>query len=683
MAETHRSSIVMMMPGQIPSPRAFILAGAALLLAGAAPPAERRYTVIMSGAAKGSLRVTDTAAGERKSIYAFRDRGRGPDLETTVRVDARGIPVRLAISGTDYRRFATAENFAISGNRATWTSAVDEGSAAPGGFYVANEGDAESIAALARALLAAPGRTLKLLPAGEASIRTLTTRSIAGGGIATLYAIDGLGMTATGVWLDGDRQLFASGSNWIGVIREGHEDEQAALLTAQADAFESAARATAKRLAKRPAAGVLIRGARLFDAESRTLKPGTSVLVRGETIAAVGPDGSIAAPAGAQVIDARGRVLIPGMWDMHVHVLGYDEGVVALASGVTTARDLGNDPVPLKRLTDQFDSGTLLGPRVLKAGLIDGRGPFAGPTKALVTTPAEAEAAVDSFAALGYPMVKLYSSMPVDAARAAIARAHAKGMRVGGHLPSGLTAGDAVALGYDEIQHGNMWLLSFLGPEVLSRSQTPSRFIDAYTRGHEIDPDGPAAREFVARLKAAGTVVDPTLVTFENMFTGWKGEMAAATAPWASRMPATSLRGSRAGGRAKTVEERTQYRASFTRMQQLLKRLHDAGVPVVNGTDGGATLYSRELELHVAAGLSPADVLYNATLGAARVVKLDATSGSIARGKRADMVLLDADPLVRIGAVRCAALVIKQGILFDGDALAAAAGLAPRRGRCE
>ncbi|WP_447726165.1 amidohydrolase family protein [Sphingomonas koreensis] len=663
-------------------PKGLALAAAALVLLGAAPPAEQRYTVLMSGTAKGSLRVNETAKGERRSVLSFRDRGRGPDLETVVRVDARGLPVHVAISGTDYRRIATAENFTIAGSRATWTSAVDEGSAAAGGYYVANEGDAEATAALARALLAVPGRKLKLLPAGEASIRTLATRPIAGGGMATLYAIDGLGMTPSGVWLDDNRQLFASGSNWIGVIREGHEAEQTALLAAQADAFEGAARDTAKRLARRPAAGVLIRGARLFDAETRTLRPGTSVLVRGDTIAAVGPDGSIAVPRGVEVIDARGRVVMPGMWDMHVHVLGYEEGVMALAAGITTARDLGNDPVPLKRLTDQFDSGVLLGPRVLKAGLIDGRGPFAGPTKSLVTTPAEAEAAVDSFAALGYSMVKLYSSISTDAARAAIARAHARGMRVGGHLPSGLTAGDAVALGYDEIQHGNMWLLSFLGPEVLARSQTPSRFIDAYTRGHEIDPDGPAARAFVAQLKASGTVVDPTLVTFENMFTGWKGEMARATSPWAPRMPATSLRGARSGGRAKTPEERETYRASFARMQQLLKRLHDAGVPVVNGTDGGATLYARELELHVAAGLSPADVLYNATLGAARVMKLDATTGSVARGKRADLVLLDGDPLARIGAVRCAALVIKQGTLFDGDALAVAAGLAPRRGRC-
>lgn len=682
MAEMPPSSIVIRMPGPTLRPRGLFAAAAAFILLGAAPPAERRYTVMMSGTAKGNLTLNEAPDGTHRSVLSFRDRGRGPDLETIVRYDPRGLPVSVAISGTDYRRIATSENFAISNGRATWTSAIDEGSAPANGFYVVNEGNPESIAALARAILAAPGQRLKLLPAGTASIRILATRPIAGGGIATLYAIDGLGMGPTGIWLDDERQLFASGIPWYGVIRAGHEAEQPALLTAQAEAFENAARAAAARLATRHRGGILIRGAKLFDAEARQLRPGTSVLVQGDTIAAVGPDGSIAAPRGAEVIEARGRVLIPGMWDMHVHVLGYEEGIMALAAGITTVRDLGNDPVPLKRLSDQFDSGVLLGPHVVKAGLIDGRGPYAGPTKSLVATPAEAEEAVDAFAALGYPMVKLYSSMSTDAARAAIARAHARGLRVGGHLPAGLTMGEAVALGYDEIQHGNFWLLSFLGPEVLARSQTPARFTDAYSRGHEIDADGPAARALIAQLKAHGTVVDPTLVTFENMFTGWKGEMVGWTAPWAERMPATSLRGVRGGGRARTVEELKTYRASFARMQQLLKRMHDAGVPVVNGTDGGAMLYARELELHVAAGLSPGDVLYNATLGAARVMKLDRTSGSIAGGKRADLVLLDGDPLARIGAVRCAALVIKQGIRFDGDALAVAAGLTPRRGRC-
>jgi imidazolonepropionase-like amidohydrolase len=135
------------------------------------------------------------------------------------------------------------------------------------------------------------------------------------------------------------------------------------------------------------------------------------------------------------------------------------------------------------------------------------------------------------------------------------------------------------------------------------------------------------------------------------------------------------MRGARSGGRANTPEERIAYTESFTRMKQMLKKLYDAGVPIVPGTDGSALLYSRELELYVEAGIPAADVLHMATLGAARVAKLDGVTGSIAPGKRADLVLIDGDPLQKISDIRRTVLVIKGGVIYDAPALAAAAGL--------
>lgn len=169
--------------------------------------------------------------------------------------------------------------------------------------------------------------------------------------------------------------------------------------------------------------------------------------------------------------------------------------------------------------------------------------------------------------------------------------------------------------------------------------------------------------------------VDPTLVTFENMFTGYKGEMTPWMRPWADRLPAAVVRGGRSGGRASTPKERAKYTASFTRMKQMLKLLHEAGVPIVAGTDSDALLYVRELELYVEAGIAPADVLYIATLGAARVMGQDHEVGSIAVGRRADLILVEGDPLVNIGDLRRTRLIVKGGALYDADALAAAAGL--------
>ena len=114
-------------------------------------------------------------------------------------------------------------------------------------------------------------------------------------------------------------------------------------------------------------------------------------------------------------------------------------------------------------------------------------------------------------------------------------------------------------------------------------------------------------------------------------------------------------------------------------MMQMLKLLHDAGVPVVNGTDGNAFDYTRELALHVESGMKPADVLYDSTLGSARVMNLDKDTGSIAPGKRADLVLVEGDPTADIAAIRNTRLVIKDGAIYDPEALAEAAGL--KRGR--
>ncbi|HWK51337.1 MAG TPA: amidohydrolase family protein, partial [Steroidobacter sp.] len=238
------------------------------------------------------------------------------------------------------------------------------------------------------------------------------------------------------------------------------------------------------------------------------------------------------------------------------------------------------------------------------------------------------------------------------------------------------TLRDAVLAGYQEVNHANFWFLNFMPPEVVKVTNTPVRFSAVLEHGHELDLQSAKVRELIALMKQRGIVVDPTLVTFENMFTGYKGEMSRWMAPWADRLPAAVVRGGRSGGRASTPEERAIYTKSFTRMKQMLKLLHEAGVPIVPGTDGTALLYARELEIYVEAGIPAADVLYLATLGSARVAKQDRQAGSIVVGKRADMVLVEDDPLEQIGAVRRAKLVIKGGAIYQGEALAQAAGLA-------
>ncbi len=191
------------------------------------------------------------------------------------------------------------------------------------------------------------------------------------------------------------------------------------------EAERAAAARRPSRLRQAPKGPLLVEHANLFDAESGAMKPGSSVLVDGDTIRAVGADGSFQVPPGTQRIDAAGRALVPGLWDMHSHPEPAD-GLLLLAAGVTGVRDMAAEPAKRERMKG-WDTGETLGPRIAYAGIVDGPGPFQGPTQVLVDTEAEARAAVDAMADAGFILVKVYSSVkpelvPVDRRRGRQAR---------------------------------------------------------------------------------------------------------------------------------------------------------------------------------------------------------------------------------------------------------------------
>jgi imidazolonepropionase-like amidohydrolase len=637
------------------------------------------YTVLMSGAAKGELVLTVDGA-TREARLRYEDRGRGPDLRTRSRFDADGLLTHFSVEGVNYAKQPVSERFTAENGRARWSGGADSGEATAGGYYLANHANAEDRAALARALLQAPAAELALLPAGRAGIRKALTYTIAtatDATSATLYLIPGLDLQPQPVWLDGRLELFASGGHWLSVIRRGYENTWPALVAAQEDALAADAAARAGTLQQTPQDPVLIRNATVFDAEARRLLPRHSVLLRGTRIEAVGPDGRIRAPRGAQVIDAGGGTLLPGLWDMHVHVQGQHDGLLALLSGITTVRDLGNDTDTLTQLSTRFDSGALAGPWIIKAALIDKPGEFAGPTRYLVNTPAAMRETVAHLADLGYVQIKFYSALTPELIATGVAAARERELRTSGHVPAGMTMRQAVEAGFDEIQHANFWFLNFMSADIVARTHTPVRFSAPAQYARDLDLSSAPVRELIKLLQRKGTVLDPTLGIFESMFVDWKGDTSAWLAPWASRLPAPMIRAGRSGGRATTPEERATFAESFTRMQEMLRLMYEAGIPIVPGTDGSALRYSRELELYVEAGIPAQEVLYMATLGSACVMGQDKQTGSITPGKRADLVLIDGNPLRRMGAVRNVLWVVKGGVFHDADALRSAAGLLP------
>lgn len=665
------------------SVRSAMLAGAGLLSLMAGPAAaDGDYTVFIAGQERGAMTVRTDRTGLRESGFSFVDRGRGPETTTQMRVDADGLPVLLSVDGVSYYKTAVAERASRTGDVITWKSEADAGRGSAEAFYLANEADPEVGAALARALLKAPDGELALLPGGKARIEKAAERTVQGaeGPVqATLYLVSGLGYDARPVWLDNDRELLAEVSSWVSAARKDLVVVVPELIKAQDEIIRVRAVAQAATLGRKPAGVVAIKGVRLFDARARVFRSDMTVVVRGGVIAAVGRSGSTRIPAGAEVIDGRGKTLVPGLFDMHVHLSRDSAGLIDIASGVTSVRDLANDPDDLAARKAAYDKGELIGPRVFMAGIIDGKGPLAGPTKALVDTPEEARRVVADWADRGYPQVKLYSSIKPELMPVLIEEAKKRGLRVSGHVPAGMTMEEVVLAGYDEVQHANFWILNFLGPDVAARTNSPVRFTAVGEQGASLDLASPEVTAFVRLLRTRGTTLDPTMAAMEDALTGRRGAPSPSLASVAERLPPVVRRGIAGSGFARTEEERARFVQSWARLGQFLKLLHGAGVPIVAGTDGGAASLTlvHELELYVAAGLSPADALYTATLGAAKVVKADDRLGSIEPGKTADLLLVEGDPSRDMGDLRKGVLVMKDGVVFEPDALYRAVGIAP------
>ncbi|HET9211777.1 MAG TPA: amidohydrolase family protein [Thermoanaerobaculia bacterium] len=646
-------------------------------------PREIHYGFLFSGNRAGSASSRVEPDGTLVETFEFNDRGRGSNTTSRYRLDANGLPTFIETTGNDYWKNPVNEKFTWENGRASWKSSSENGNreVREPAFFLSLNGPPQELMLLAKALLAAPDHRLPLLPTGEARIEEVTSQPVQAAGHTRnvhLYSISGLGFTPAYVWLDDDRELFASVGGWASLFREGWVDVVPQLLNAQDAAEKARYRDLAARLTHHPQGGGLaIRHARLFDPETRTVRPDTTVIVSGNHVQAVGKDGEVTVPSGFEVMDAQGKTLLPGLWDMHVH-LSEEQGLFNLACGVTTVRDMANDVDQLLDMRKRWDSGEGIGPRVLMAGFMDGPGPYAGPTKVLVSTEQQALEWVDRYAKLGYVQIKLYSSLDPKLVPAIAKRTHELGLRLSGHIPNGMSAEQAVRAGYDEIQHANFLILNFLDPKIDTR--TPARFSEVAKHAAELDLNSPRVKSFIALLKERGTVSDPTLGAFEGMFIGEAGKVDPSLAEVVDRLPPQVQRSLYSGGLNPPEDQKQRYRDSYRTMENLVKALHDAGVTIVAGTDGAAGFnLHRELELYVDSGLPAPETLRIATLGAARVMKRDRDLGSIAPGKLADMVLVDGDPAARISDIRRVVLTVKDGITYDPNAIWGTLGVKPIR----
>lgn len=600
-----------------------------------------RYTVLLKGSRSGFETSVANPGGRLQLDWEYNDRGWGPKIHEEIDLDQSGLPTRLEVSGRDYLNAPVREQFSTKEGRAR----------AGKSFYVSASGVPEETAVLARALLAAGGR-LPLLPDGVAAIEKRGDLSIEAQGrsrTVVQYAITGLDIGPSPIWLDTDGKFFGVvNESGITVVLEGWESAVGMLAEAQEELTHRRSARLAETLAHRPSGPLAFIHANLFDSATATVHPDSTVVIQGERIAAVGRDGTIAVPRGSQVIDATGRTLLPGLWDMHAHVQA-NEGLLALAAGVTSVRDLDSDVDQLLRMRDHFEQGTEIGPRVLMVGGVEGRSPYAEPTNVFADSEAEARDAIDRYAKLGYVEIKIDGSVKPQMVPKIIELAKLHGLRVSGHVPAHMNAKQLVHDGVDEIHQIHFIFLNFM-PDI-EDTRTPACVRAVAARGGRIGADSGLMAALIRSFREHMTVLDPTLNLYEVMLT--------------------------AGGLEVPKGMEGHYQATLRQMLKVTKAFSDAGVRIVAGSGAlaGCSL-NRELELYEQAGIPSAQVLQLATLGAARVMKRDYWYGSIVPGKFADMILVDGDPSRHVSDIRRVRTVVKNGIVYQASELYQALGAA-------
>ncbi len=628
----------------------------------------------------GQDAVWTAADGTIHEFFQFNDRGRGPKTYTTYRLDSRGIVTSEETTGNDYMKNPVSENFSTKGTSASWKSQVEDGhdNNAGGRFFVGLDAGPASTFLLAQALLK-NGDKLPLLPGGEAKLTALKVVLVEANGKkvnAALYQIEGLDFSPTYLWLDDQHNAFAVVQGWSGIIRAGFESTFGALYKTQ-DEIESARSASlAKQLIHHPAGDVIFKNVTVFDSTTAMNVPAQRVTVRGDHIVSVEAESGQTAASGAQVIDGTGKMLLPGLWDMHQHLYP-DNAFLDIAAGITTARDLANPIEEIGKLKKHIEQGEQVGPRIILAGFIDGPGPFQGPVKVYAATPAEARQRVDDYAKLGYVQIKIYSSVKPELVPVIVDEAHKLGLRVSGHVPSGMTADQFVRDGADEIQHMNFVFLNFM-PDV-KETRTPARFIEPGKRAAGIDLNSAQVNQFIALLKEHHTVIDPTMTIWEATYVDRPGKMALEDAFIYDRLPLQAQRNSKIAGEAlPTPDAATDklYRDSYANFVRMVKKLYDNGITMVAGTDinNGYALH-RELEIYNQAGIPAPQVLQMATLTAAKIMKHDSELGSIAPGKLADLILVNGDPSANISDIHKIETVMKGGALMYPAELYPAVGI--------
>ena len=426
--------------------------------------------------------------------------------------------------------------------------------------------------------------------------------------------------------------------------------------------------------------GLAVSNVTVVDIASGARAPGSTVIITGNRITAVGPSASIKIPSGARRVDGGGRYLIPGLWDMHVHLSMTGRSALALflASGVTGVRDMGGDVTRVLPMRDSVARELIPGPRILTAGSIVERGNWIRAVRGLgerlkqpgliaemdrrlpLDSVSDGPRVVDSLMKLGVDFIKIRNFPPPPVYFAFARAARERGLRISGHAPPPAIIGQVSDSGFVSFEHS---VIDFVNGGLVGG----------------FDAMAPADRAALfARFARNGTAFDPTLISSRSRFIADStiermiADSSAADRP-ELRFASPAVRAEWRDQLAmRQADDKLDWNPTYRSTLRDVREMAAAGMLIVGGTDvpvvtliPGFSLYD-ELELLVKeAGMTPLAALATSTINAAKVLGLADSLGQVAPGFVADLILLDRDPTADISAVRGLHAVIRNGKLLE------------------
>jgi imidazolonepropionase-like amidohydrolase len=422
----------------------------------------------------------------------------------------------------------------------------------------------------------------------------------------------------------------------------------------------------------RDARPLVISGARLIDGTGRGPRERATVIIEGERITTIVDDDRVQFPPNAQIIDAKGKTLLPGLIDAHVHFREYF-GELFLAHGVTTIRDAGNPTAWIVAVKHSQDAGKMRGPRIFAVGNILDAPPPLRPHHTAVDTPEAARSAARDLLANGADGVKVYEKITPELLRPIVEEVHAANKRVIGHIT--FSAREAALVGIDALEHGSGIALAIARDPALVR-----RFDDSHTGvfGWRF-MDSERAEDVIRLLVERRVAVVPALASWalgssrrsefqaEAMRVLADPELAYIPEGGAKNYGAALVPGAPPPARPRGAEETRALAEDYQALADFLRRFSRAGGRIVVGTDGGVLAglsVHHELQLLVDMGLPPLAAIRAATGDAAELIQAEDV-GTIEVGKIADLIIVEGNPLEAIENTKRIGTVIQRGRVVD------------------